>query len=88
MYCMAEGCAKEGEGVEEQEGQMDEGWQRQRVGDEEAECGLNSCSATCYFAVAITGSNVKLVARLSNPPQHQECTRVGNGGLKRRRKRR
>jgi len=28
---MAEGCAEDGEGVEEQEGQMDEGWQRQRV---------------------------------------------------------
>ena len=33
MYCMAEG-AEDGEGVEEQEGQMDEGWQRQRVGDD------------------------------------------------------
>ena len=29
----------------------------------EAEGGLNSRSATCYLAVAITGSNVKLVAR-------------------------
>ena len=53
----------------------------------EAECGLNSHSATCYLAVEITGSNVNLVARLSNPPQHRECTRVGNGGLKRIRKR-
>ena len=32
MYCMAEDVL-EGEVVEEQEGQMDEGWQRQRVGD-------------------------------------------------------
>ena len=53
----------------------------------EAECGINNRSATCYLAVAIMGSNVKLVARLSNPLKHWECTRVGNGGLKRRRKR-
>ena len=33
MYCMSKECAEEGEGVEEQEGQMDEGWKRQRVRD-------------------------------------------------------
>ena len=59
---MAEDVLEEGEVVEEQEGQMAE-----RMGDgwgmAEAEGGLNSRSATCYLAVAITGSNVKLVAR-------------------------
>ena len=59
---MAEDVLEEGEVVEEQEGQMAE-----RMGDgcgiAEAEGGLNSRSAMCYLAVAITGSNVKLVAR-------------------------
>ena len=58
MYCMAEDVLEEGEVVEEQEGQMAE-----RMGDgcgiAEAEGGLNSRSATCYLAMAITGSNVK-----------------------------
>ena len=58
MYCMAEDVLEEGEVVEEQEGQMAE-----RMGDgrgmAEAKGGLNSCSATCYLVVGITGSNVK-----------------------------
>ena len=58
MYCMAEDVLEVGEVVEEQEGQTTE-----RMGDgrgmAEAEGGLNSRSATCYLAVAITGSNVK-----------------------------
>ena len=51
---MAEDVLEEGEVVEEQEGQMAE-----RMGDgwgmAEAEGGLNSRSATCYLAVAISG---------------------------------